>query len=335
VRGAALLLLLLVASSGCASSTPPEGRPVPGADPDLQPIDLDLFLKAAYQLAPMAPTKSAPDRVAANPMVNGFANEDLRVFASEPLPGDVNVSRVKIIAYYEVVAPTADPFPVTSNPAQSRQIVFWVGSGGIYPASVSTVGDTVLVPGRIYRAEAEIPLPKPGWIVPRGEPIQLLVATLAFNDRGAELRFLVDSTDTPSRLEIEATTDTSPKPVTLHRTGRDIEILGNSGLFTGATADAVPSRVRTPVEVRTNDTYLEVRVIFRSNAGGKSDLDFSLLAPDGRVAAVSSTPYQSETVRLFGPNLFLFGPGTYQADVVAYSGANTKYTLETRFDSPR
>lgn len=327
-------VLLGLVLSGCVSQPGPATQ---GPDPQTvqQPVATTLYLKPDYRLGAQAPTKPTPDRVAANPMVNGFANEDLRAFASPPLPQGLNITRVRLVAYYEVVAPSPDPFPNSSNPLQARQIVFWIGGNGTYPASVTTTGDTLLVPGRVYRAEAEIPLPRPGWIVLASEPIQLLVATLAVNDRGAELRFLVDSTQTPSRIEIEAMTDSSRPPASLRSDTSEHEIVANGGLFTGATADRVPSRARIPIDVRPNTTYLEVRVLFRSNAAGKSDLDFELFGPDGTIAASSSTPFQSETVRLFAPHLSRAGAGTYVADIAAYSGAGTRFALDIRSDAPR
>ncbi|HLE47860.1 MAG TPA: hypothetical protein VI818_06140, partial [Candidatus Thermoplasmatota archaeon] len=95
----------------------------------------------------------------------------------------------------------------------------------------------------------------------------------------------------------------------------------------------VPSRIRTPVLVNAADAYLELRVLWKGNAGGKSDLDFTLFAPDGKRTLLSSTPYQNETIRAFHPQLLALGAGTYTAEIVAYSGVNTRFELHVYFDT--
>jgi hypothetical protein len=181
-------------------------------------------------------------------------------------------------------------------------------------------------------------LPDPGWIIPRNEPIMLLFANLvpsATSATGstANLHFLVDSDATPSRLELEGSTVDLSLPPILFESGRRFSLLGNTALFTGASPEQVPQRVATAISVPEAATYAEVRVVFQSTASGKSDLDFELYAPDGSLAGASTTPYQNETVRLFGPHISRFGSGDYRAEITAYSGANTQFDIRLLVDT--
>ncbi|MBI2076985.1 MAG: hypothetical protein HYT80_01250 [Euryarchaeota archaeon] len=330
-----LVLAFLVLVPGCLEARGGDDGPgTPRPDPAPEPINETWFLKAGYLLSTVAPTKATADRVAATPFANGFANEDIKAFAAPPVPTQRNVTAVRLHVFYEVVGPTADPFPVQGNPQDSRQIVLWLGTDHAYPMSVSTTGPTALLPGRVYEAKAEFTMPPGGWTVPHGERIQLLVATLAVNTQGYELRFLVDSTATPSRIELAGATSRLALPARLNMTAQTFQIAGNGGMFTGATPEQVPSKIRVPVAVSSNWTFLELRVVMRANGGGKSDLDFLVYAPDGTRTLVSSTPYQNETVRAFSPNLAALGAGSYTAEIEAYSGVNTRFDLQTYFASP-
>lgn len=333
----ALLLVALVLAPGCLGGGKDPGTPPDGGDAwQPQALNETFYLKSGYRLDPSPPTKSTPDAVSSTPIANGFANEDLRAFASSPLLGQRNYTHARLTVYYRADGPTVDPFPNRTNPQEARSFVFWLGSRAVYPSFASTFGPTVILPNQVYKAEVDIPLPKPSWIVPVQEPLQLLIATLAANAETYDVRFLVDSTSTPSRIELRGATSNLSLPRTLFPVGKEFTVMGNSGLFTGATGSTVDSRIRTPVPVRANDTYVEVRIVFRSNSGGKSDLDFTLYAPDGKtVAGLSTTPYQSETVRLFLPNLARYGPGDYVADVNAYSGVNTRFALQVYYGAPR
>ncbi|HLE48299.1 MAG TPA: hypothetical protein VI818_08385, partial [Candidatus Thermoplasmatota archaeon] len=143
-----------------------------------------------------------------------------------------------------------------------------------------------------------------------------------------------DATPTPSRIEVTGQTSLLALPSRLNVTAQTFVIAGNGGMFTGATPDQVPSKIRVPVQVDPNWTYLELRVVMRANAGGKSDLDFLVYAADGRRTLASSTPFQNETVRAFAPTLAALGAGPYTAEIEAYSGVNTRFDLQSYFASP-
>lgn len=328
-RTAAIILVLAV-SAGCLAGPKTSGTGVPsetGPDDSLQ--RLTFFLKGGYRLDPTPPVADSPTRVPFAPTSNAFLNEDLRDFQSAPLPSGLVVVAARVVAYYETEGPTLDAFLNASNPSQARALVFWLGSHQIYPQTATTMGEPVVLSGRTYRAEASFPRPPGGWIVPEGERLQLLLVPLLFSHPLYPARLLVDAPETPSRIELDVgpTGHAVPSDVDQRRSAHLIP--ANSGLFTGATEGRLPSRVRVPVPVSADDLYLEVRVRFVSNAGGKSDLDFLLYAPDGRIGSASTTPYQNETVRLFPPQLSLLGAGDYVADVEAYSGFNTRFELET------
>lgn len=324
------MLLALLAMAACLSNPEPSaGAPQPESGPDAGVQRFTYFLKGGYRLDPAPPAVGSPTRVPFAPTTNAFVNEDLRVFQSQPLTLGLEVVATRLVVYYEAEGPTPDPFLNASNPSQARALVFWLGSNEIFPQSVTTVGEPLVLSGRTYRAEAAFPGPPGGWVVPAGESVQLLLVPLIISHPVYAPRLLVDSADTPSRVELDARPSDGVVPRELSKHFSAHLIPANSGLFTGATQNRLPSRVRVPIPVSADDAYLEVRVRFLSNAGGKSDLDFVLYGPDGRIASTSTTPYQNETVRLFGPHLRMLGAGEFVADIEAYSGFNTRFELET------
>lgn len=326
---------------GCASRP---ADPDPDADGRFseEPRSSTLFLKARYGLSPSAPAKDAPDSVTATQFQNAFVNEDLRSFATNESHPHLNITSATLTIFYSVDTPLVAPI-VREEDQEASRIVFWLGSRSVYVASASVIAAPVLLPGEIYEARVDFPLPEPGWIVPRNEPIMVLFANLVpglsppapASPASSNLHLLVDGNATPSRLELSGKTAELDLPATLAEQSASFEILGNTALFTGATPEQVPSRIATAFDVSDDASYLEVRVVVQSNAGGKSDLDFTLFGPSGALAATSSTPYQSESVRLFQPNMSHFGPGSYRAEVTAYSGANTRFDLRVLTNEPR
>ncbi|HEX9816868.1 MAG TPA: hypothetical protein VGB18_07800 [Candidatus Thermoplasmatota archaeon] len=329
--------------SGCLGANPTE--PTPSADPDDVPgqaVALPLFLKARYGMSTITPVKDTPDSITATQFQNAFVNEDLRSFSTNESHTHLNITSAKLVIYYNVDTPLFAPI-VDQTDQQSNRIVFWLGSRSIYVTSANVIADPILLPGEIYQAEVEFDLPEPGWFVPKNEPIMLLFANLVPGANppapaaaaSSNLHFLVDSNSTPSRVELAGTTVALDEQTDHREQAATYRIVGNTGFFTGATPGQVQSRIAIPVDVPPGFSYLEVRVVFKSTTGGKSDLDFSFIAPDGSVAAASTTPYQSETVRLFEPSLLHFGAGQYQAEVTAYSGADTSFELRVLTNEPR
>ena len=333
------LFLLLSACTGRTSVDPtrPDAAPEVGSE-----VALPLFLKARFGMSTLAPSKEAPDRIAATPFQNAFVNEDLRSFSTNESHAGLNVTSARLTVFYGVDTPLVAPI-VDQGTQEGNRIVFWIGSRSTYVASVNVMADPVLLPGEIYVAEVEFDLPEPGWIVPRNESIMLLFANLVpgasppspADAASSNLHFLVDANSTPSRVELAGTVAGSMDKIAVTEQTATYTISGNTGMFTGATPSQVESQLSIPLEVPAGLSYLEVRVVLKSTTAGKSDLDFSLLAPDGDVAASSTTPYQSETVRLFEPNLAFFGSGRYAAQVTAYSGVDTSFELHVLTNEPR
>lgn len=334
-----LVTVLLSACVGRDPESPDAGTETP---PTIEDVSLSLYLKGRYGLSSQGPTKDTPDSITATPFQNAFVNEDLRSFATNESHTHLNITSARLVIYYNVDTPLVAPI-VDQTDQQSNRIVFWLGSKSVFVTSANIIDEPVLMPGEVYMAEVEFDLPEPGWIVARNEPIMLLFANLVpgvnppapATAASTNLHFLVDSTTTPSRLELEGSTVPLSAYSPSSGQNANYRIVGNTGLFTGLTPDQVQSQLTIPVEVPPELDYLEVRVILESTAAGKSDLDFTFLAPDGTVAAASTTPYQSETVRLFHPNLAHFGSGTYNAQVTAYSGADTSFELRVLTNQPR
>lgn len=335
-----LVTLLLSACMGRGPSDPSPTQPAEEAPG--QEVALPLFLKARYGLSTVVPAKDTPDRITATQFQNAFVNEDLRSFSTNESHTHLNITKAKLVIYYNVDTPLIAPI-IDQTDQRSNRIVFWLGSRSIYVTSADVIADPILLPGEIYEAEVEFDLPEPGWIVSRNEPIMLLFANLVpganppapATAASSNLHFLVDANSTPSRVELSGTNVALEEEMDLREQAAEYRIVGNTGLFTGATPEQVQSQLSIPLDVPPGFSYLEVRVVFKSTAGGKSDLDFTFIAPDGTVAAASTTPYQSETVRLFEPNLHHFGFGQYRADVTAYSGADTSFELRVVTNEPR
>lgn len=326
MRAASVSLVAFLLLAGCTNREAPEDPPSENGEwfPQ-EPVPLTYYLKAGYGLSLEGPNSSAPQRVPSNPVANGFANEDLEAFTSTPIVG-YNVSHAKLIVYYEVDYPMVDPFRNPANPTEARHFVFWLGSNETYPMYVQSTGSPVLLPDHVYKAEARFTIPAGGWIVPRNESLQLLVATLAVNADSYDVNFLVDHRDTPSRIELNATSWPWPEPTKGQTERKEFAIPGNSGLFTGA-GDAVPSKVEHPIPIPPNASHFRIEVRWISTAAGKSDLDFVLYNAARDPIASSTTPFQNETIRLFAPNLVQSGAGPFVAEVTAYSGANTRFAL--------
>jgi hypothetical protein len=336
------LVTLVLLLSACTARGPADDGPTASSPPSSEEVSMPLYLKARYGLSTTPPAKDTPDSVTATPFQNAFVNEDIRAFATNETHTHLNITSARLTIFYNVDTPLIAPIVDETN-QQANRFVFWLGSRSVYVTSVNVIAEPVLMPGQTYKAEVEFELPQPGWIVPRNEPIMLLFANLVpganppapANAASSNLHFLVDGNATPSRVELLGQTISLDVPASLSEETRSFEILGNTGLFTGAAPQEVPQKAVVPVTVSPDLTYLEVRVIFDSTQAGKSDLDFTFFAPDGRIAAASTTPYQSETVRLFGPNLSEFGVGSYRAEITAYSGADTRFDLRVLTNEPR
>lgn len=332
IAAALAVALTILILAGCLDERP--AAPTDSSEPptvEEGPANATFFLKPGHELDPSPPAASGPVREPAGPTSPGFVSENLELFHATSTIG-INVTQARLVLYYEVDRPTPDPFRSGAAPPEMRHFVIWLGAQGVFPTFVSVDGDPVLIPGPTYSADIEFPLPAGGWVVPPNDVIQLLVVPLAVNDGPPSLHYLVDHESTASRLELAGTPWNQTVPAAEGSESQPFTIPANSGAFTGATAGET-SQVRAVVEWPANATYVELLVDFVSNAGGKSDLDFTLVDASGTVVASSTTPYQDEAIRLFSPNLAVLGPGPFTAVIDAYSGEETRFDLVTTWNS--
>lgn len=324
---AALALALLVLASGCLSES--KGAPPGGSDDASgEPMTIDYRLKPGLLLSRLGPASQAPQKVYAAPTANAYATEDLEVFTSTPLDEGLVVRSLTFEVHYAVDRPTGDVFRNGTDPLDTRHFVFWVGSDGIYPVFETVWGPPILQPGTTYKGELTFRLPAGGWHVPAGEGLQLLVAPLVAQAGPQNVHYLVDHALADSRLTLNATRWAPAELGREEETEERITVAGNSGLFTGAGPPEF-STVDRPVELRASDGYVLIDVRFESTRGGKSDLDLTLLDASGTVVSASTTPYQSETIRLHRGELEALGGGTFTIHVDAYSGLDTAFRLVT------
>lgn len=320
-----LALLGPLLAAGCAGDTQPDHEQ-PSGDPDPIPGNLTFWLKPDASLSFANPASSEPQPVAVPPGQNAYVNEDLAIWSSAPLDSSFVATSARLTVFYDVAAPVADPF-VTGQPPDGRLFVFWLGVSGVLPGYAQTFDDALLVPGQTYEAEVELPLPEGGLVLTPGRSVDLLpIATASQQDD--DLRLLVDHDSTPSRVELSGyvPAQTIAEPVPDELKNDTVTIPGNGGLFTGAT-EGDDSQHREPVPLAANTTYLRIEVRFLETTGPKADLDLWLLDPEGSEVASSTTPFQSETIELWPPNLADVEAGEYTALINAYSGQDTRFRL--------
>jgi hypothetical protein len=276
--------------------------------------------------------RSAPSKVYAYPTPNAYATEDLEVWSGPTLGRGLHVTAARLLVHYAVDQPTVDPFRNATDPTRTRHFVFWIGSDGVFPTYETAWGPAALTPGTRYTATVDLPLPAGGWNIPAGERLQLLVAPLMVNT-GSNVHYLVEHGTTPSRMELEATPWDAPQLGALDREETQHVLVANGGMFTGV-GPASASTLHLPLRIHADDAYLRVHIQFVSNAAGKSDLDLWVEDAAGQEVASSTTPYQSETVRLWGPQLESLGGGVYTLRIVAYSGLQTHLRVTVERGSP-
>lgn len=325
---AAFALAVLIAASGCLTADAP---PRSTQDEAALPTTLAYHLHAGHRLSTAAGASATPVMVPAAPTANAFVNEDVEVFASDPVPSGFLAVAIRLVVYYGVDHPTVDAFRNGSG-TDARHFVFWPGAASLYPTFATAVGNAVLAPGGTYRAALSVPVPPGGWFVTAGMPLQLLVAPLVATD-GSNLHYLVDSVATDSRIEL----DVLPWTPVPYRggawTNETITVPANGGLSTGAVPDQYGTAERS-LTLAGKESLLDVAARFATTTAGKSDLDLYLLDPAGRVIASSTTPYESEEVRLQAEQVKALGPGTYTVRVDVYSGVGTRFDLDVLKGNP-
>lgn len=325
------LVVLLVAAvvAGCLGA--PDATPETSADPDLAAEDDDTRAYTYYFVAGRRMTREAPTgpptRVEAIPWVNGFANEDLPPWVGpapdRPLLVEGNAT---VTLYYTVEKPVTPVIPNTEG--QAYHFVPWFGSGATYGGSGGHYGPPVLVPGEVYQATIDVPLPDAGFRLTPDEPVQVLIATLMNTQDATPVEFLVGSPETPSHVQFEAT------PVAPIDTGSTSEtstrgtVAANGGLFLPAPERNGATYAEHDLEVSSEVDRLDLRLTHDEPPEAKFDIDMTVLGPDGDEVAAGSTPYQSETAVLWPETLAEHGSGTYTVRVDVYSGALVRYEVE-------
>jgi hypothetical protein len=319
----ALGLLLVLA--GCAGRGP-TGDPGPSDGVAGTSLALEYHLKPGHVLSQVGPASSAPQKVYAAPTANAYVNEDVEVFTAPHLAGGFVARSIVFEVHYAVDRATGDAFRNGTNPFETRHFVFWLGSAGIYPMFETVWGPAVVQPGTVYAVRLTFHPPAGGWYVPAGEPLMLLVAPLIAEAGPSNLHYLVDHPRADSRILLEGESWTPLALGAETPTEETVTVTGNSGLFTGL-GPAQLSTVERPVPLGAGDGLVRIEVRWRSTQGGKSDLDLTLLDSERRAVAASTTPYQSETIRLFAPQVAALGAGAYTLHVDAYSGLDTSFRL--------
>jgi len=321
---AAAVFGLVVLLAGCLG---PQVQPPPVDDVGGNAgATLVYHLKPQHQLSILPPASAAPQKVYAAPTANAYVNEDVEVFTSVTTASGFVARSIELDLFYAVERPTGDAFRNGMDVLEARHFVFWVGSDEVYPTFATVLGPPVLQPDVAYSSHLTFAAPPGGWHVAAGERIQLLVAPLVAEAGVPNLHYLVDHERADSRITLAVEAWDAPQlgpPVTSEE---NITVPGNSGLFTGAVPDEARS-VERVLAIRPDDALVRVDVQWVSTQGGKSDLDMVLLDSAGAAVASSTTPYQSETIRLFAPQLAALGTGTFTVRVDAYSGVDTSFRL--------
>lgn len=314
-----VIVAAVLAFSGCLESHFGADDPQPSPSPEPEPELRQLFLKPDRALSSQSPESDQPVKEHVGPTHAAFATEDLEVHQSGSQPG-YRIVRAVAQVYYSADETTASTFPAPGSVSTTRHFVLWLGAGDLYNALATVTGPPQIPAGTTLSQQVEFSLPAGGLIVAPGEHLRLLVAPLMAND-GSNVHWLIDHSHTPSRIEFDAfpwnsTVPPAKETVSAH------EITGNSGLFTGVlsgTGDAL----RLTLELPADATYARVDVRWKSTTGPKSDLDLVVYDDRAGILGNSTTPYQSEHLRLWGIDL----PSRIVVEVTAYSGAKTTFDL--------
>lgn len=323
------VLLIAAALAGClgAPDSVPETAPEPGSRASGSASRASTYyLEPGRRLSPETPT-GPPTRVEATPWINGFANEDLPPWVGpaprQPLLVQGNAT---LTLYYTVDRPVTPVIPNAEG--QAFHFVPWFGSRTTYGGSGGAYGPPVLLPGEVYNATIEIPMPSAGFRLTPDAPVQVLIATLMNTQDATPVEFLVGSPETPSRVTFDA------RPVAPVDAGASAEatvngtVAANGGLFLPAPERSGVTHARHELDVAPGTRRVDLGLTHDEPPAAKFDIDMTVLGPDGEQVAAGSTPYQSETAVLWPETLAAHGPGTYTVRVDVYSGALVRYEVE-------
>lgn len=324
LRTVAALALVVTALAGCL------GAPSPAAAGDADATatgeKVTYHLEPGRRLSTSAP-KGGPVGVEAVPWTEAFVGEDLPPWVG-PAPDRPMLAQgnATLTLYYRVDRPVG---PVLPDPDGSAlHLVPWFGSATTDAGSGSASGPPVLVPGETYSAEVPIPLPAGGFRLTPDAPVQVLIAALMNTQDATPIEYLVGSPETPSRVTFEA----SPvEPVDRSREATERvggTIPANGGLLAGLPDREGVNRATHELTVGEGTRMVHLALTQKEPPVGKHDLDLTVHAPDGDVAATGSTPFGEESAVLWPETLAEHGTGTYTVVVDAYSGAMVDYEVE-------
>lgn len=334
-----LLFALLLTTSlgvGCLGSDEGAGSQDQDRNPGTggqQTSERVLYLRQDLGLAKAPPEDQDPHQVPVGDFYRTWAaGEEQPTWTGPAASTDLLVTGANLTFYY-----TSDTAVATTGPQDQGfpEFVVYVGQvtdGREVPMGWASVqGPDVVRQGEIVELQADLSLPAGGLVIPAAsQPLVKIAPVQAQQEEGSQMRILVNSTETPSRItltgppiELEAST---PEPA-LDEQG----LLAGSAYALGQTegASSRTFEIQVPPDALGLTATLD-----RLQGAGIADIDLEARGPGGEVAAMSVTPEDDEALALYAPNLGAVGTGTWELRVTNYGNVAVQFHLETSLLQP-
>lgn len=313
-----LLLLAAPLLTGCLGTREDPGTPAdPAPGGSEEPRSVALYLTGAKGLTLEAPTKADPEQVASGSFFKGWAaGQGLPTWRGAPLNETWNVTGNVSVTFYV----TTDK---VVGPSQFSSYVAYFGEGDNLLALAGIKSVATITRGQVVEVKGQLELPRGGLLLPAGSVPTALIAPVQTQDEPADLYFLVNSTEHPSRVDLEGVVTTE---FTLPTGSRD-EATQNGMTLGSAYYVGVRDGLNTvsiPVDA-TGAEVLEIALKVKRNVG-IPDVDMTLHDASGAPVATGSTPYPVELIRLYPQNLAGSEP-TYTLKVTSYGSVQADFDV--------
>lgn len=285
--------------------------------------------------------ETAPEtagRAPGNGFDEAFLTNGLVTWLSSPVPRGMRIDgNVTLEAWIDVTGQLG--YPSLAEPGTDYAFLNQFGSDrGFQSSYVREDLAATELQGIVHLNETFV-MPPGGYVIEKGDRLQLLITSLILDDGGDPGTFVLFGGDTPSRLTFTASCYASVEWSMQRYLRQPVVMAGNQGGPIGVPG--VGCTTIGPQDLCLNrfeyDFTLEngtdrLRVFIRTAAADqqpKRDMDVRLLNAAQEVVYDASTPFVNETFVLWRANLDAFlPPGPYTVRCDLYSGANYSGLLE-------
>jgi len=322
MRGLSVLLAALLVFAGCVGSTD-DVDPASVDEPEArdESVNRSLFLTKDLGLTETE-ASGDPAAVPAGSFYTAWTRGGEQPTWTGSAPETpIVVENATLTFYY-----TSESATVTTGPQDQGfpEFVVYFGTEASPAAWASVSGPDVVQEGEVVEASATLNVPEGGLFLPAdADPVVKLAPVQGQGSaEDTRLEFLVNGTDTPSRVTFDgdrANASDTQRETVVDATG---VLAGSAYAVTleGASAQSFP--VTVDEETAGLDARLE-----RQTGAGIADIDLQLLGPDGDVVAQSVTPEDDEGLTLRQANVDAIGTGEWTLRAVNYGNAAVQFSL--------